>query len=124
MNSLIHGVLEQRGWEPPPVIVYSISVDPGSYLFSTSGGVEGISVVTCTRDGNPFVFNAEISSDPNNIIEELITTGGNSGDTVWVSVIANSTQHEDCVSATITLYCGDEECDLIVFQDGTVFGCS
>lgn len=123
MNSLIHGVVEQKRWTPPPVIVYSISVDPTFYVFTTSGGVEGISSVTCTENGSPTTFSAAITSDPFNIITELVTQGGASGDTIWVNVDPNTTQREDCQSATITLYCGDEECDLIVYQDGTVFSC-
>lgn len=105
---------------PPPD---AISVDPTYYIFTTAGGTEGVSVVTCSEAGIPSSFTASVTSDPQSIIEELVTTAGNSGDTIWLTVIINSTQHVSCASATITLVCGDATCDLIISQDGTVDYC-
>lgn len=106
---------------PPPD---AISVDPEYYIFTTSGGTEGVSVVTCSEAGIASSFTAEVTSDTNNIIDELVTTSGNSGDTVYVTIITNSTQHSACASATITLTCGDATCELTIYQDGYVGECS
>jgi len=110
-------------FEPPPP-PDAISVNPEYYVFTTSGGLEGVATVTCSEAGIPSTFSASVTSDPQSIIEELVTTGGNSGDTIWVTVITNSTQHVSCASATITLTCGDADCDLIINQDGTIEECS
>ena len=109
-------------FEPPPP-PDAISVYPTSYHFTTSGGLEEVATVTCSEAGIPSTFSASVTFDPQSIIEELVTTGGNSGDSIWVNVITNSTQHTSCASATITLTCGDAECDLIIYQDGTVEFC-
>lgn len=105
---------------PPPD---EISVDPAYYVFTTAGGTEGVSVVTCSEAGISSSFTAAITEDTNNIIEELITVSGSSGDTIWLTCAVNSTQHTGCASATITLTCGDAQCDLIIYQDGTVEYC-
>ena len=109
-------------FEPPPP-PDAISVNPEYYVFTTAGGLEGVSVVTCSEAGIPSTFSASVTSDPQGIIEELVTTGGNSGYTIWVMVITNSTQHNSCASATITLTCGDASCELIIYQDGYVGEC-
>lgn len=109
-------------FEPPPP-PDAISVNPEYYVFTTAGGLEGVSVVTCSEAGIPSTFSASVTSDPQGIIEELVTTGGNSGDTIWVLVITNSTYHSACASATITLTCGDASCELIIYQDGYVGEC-
>ena len=109
-------------FEPPPP-PDAISVNPEYYVFTTAGGTEGVSVVTCSEAGIPSTFSASVTSDPQGIIEELVTTGGNSGDTIWVTVITNSTYHSACASATITLTCGDASCELIIYQDGYVGEC-
>lgn len=124
MNSLIHGVVEQKRWTPPPVIVYSISFDPTSYVFTTSGGLEAVTTVTCTANGSPSTFTCSIYSDPNNIIEELVTTSGNSSDGIWMTCITNSTQHEECAEAILAVTCGDTTEYFSVYQDGTVLFCS
>ena len=113
--------LSISGPPPPPD---AISVDPTYYVFTTAGGLKEVATVTCSEAGIPSTFTAAVTSDPQSIIEELVTTGGNSGDSIWVTVITNSTQHTSCASATITLTCGDAECDLIINQDGTIEGCS
>ena len=109
-------------FEPPPP-PDAISVYPTSYHFTTSGGLEEVATVTCSEAGIPSTFTASVTSDPQGIIEELVTTGGNSGYTIWVMVITNSTQHNSCASATITLTCGDASCELIIYQDGYVGEC-
>lgn len=106
---------------PPPD---AISVSPEYYVFTTSGGTEGVAVVTCSEAGVASHFTASVTSDPYDIIDTLITTSGNDGDTVWVTVIVNSTYHSACVSATITLTCGDATCELLIYQDGYVGECS
>ena len=109
-------------FEPPPP-PDAISVNPEYYVFTTSGGLKEVATVTCSEAGIPSTFTASVTSDPQSIIEELVTTGGNSGDTIWVTVITNSTYHSACASATITLTCGDASCELIIYQDGYVGGC-
>ena len=109
-------------FEPPPP-PDAISVNPEYYVFTTAGGTGGVSVVTCSEAGIPSTCSASITSDPQGIIEELVTTGGNSGDTIWVTVITNSTYHSACASATITLTCGDASCELTIYQDGYIEEC-
>lgn len=118
------GIIDQRGWEPPPVIVYSISFDPTSYVFTTSGGTEAVTTVTCTANGSPDTFTCSIYSDTDNIIEELVTTSGNSSDSIWLTCITNSTQHEECAEAILAVTCGDTTEYFSVYQDGTVLSCS
>lgn len=112
--------LSISGPPPPPD---AISVNPEYYVFTTSGGLKEVATVTCSEAGIPSTFTASVTSDPQSIIEELVTTGGNSGDTIWVTVITNSTYHSACASATITLTCGDASCELIIYQDGYVGEC-
>jgi len=117
-----NGKMLTTTFEPPPP-PDAISVNPEYYVFTTSGGLEEVATVTCSEAGIPSTFTASVTSDPQSIIEELVTTGGNSGDSIWVSVITNSTYHSACASATITLTCGDASCELIIYQDGYVGEC-
>lgn len=104
---------------PPPD---AVSLNPTSYHFTTSGGSAGVSVVTSSIAGTPSGWSASLTSDVNSIIVTF-DSAGNSGDTINVEVIINSSQHIDCANATITVTCGTATADLVIYQDGTVIGC-
>lgn len=107
---------------PPPD---SVSLNPTSYNFGLAGGsTTNVTTVTSSIAGTPSGWTAQITSDPNNIIASLDVALGDSGQSVWMTCITNSTQHTTCAFATITVTCGDATEDLTISQDGTVETCS
>lgn len=111
--------------EEPPIPPDSVSLNPTSYNFGTAGGdTTNVTTVTSSIAGVPSGWEATVTSDPNSIIASLDVAAGDSGQSVWMTIITNSTQHASCAYATITVTCGTASEDLSISQDGYVETCS
>lgn len=121
-----HGTSQQgKGvFSPDPVPdVYTLSILPTDYSFSAGGGTETqVSQVTCTLNGDSTSFTAAVTSDPNGVIVELISTSGISGG--YIQILADPWAEDDCKgTAEVTVTCGDKTEILTVKQNGNLNNC-